>query len=423
MQSGLFYMSQIFRPASILLPDLEDLSLWPVVACDQFTGNPAYWNRVRERVGNTPSALNLILPEAWLNTPLEAEHQAVIEESMEKYLQQQLFQEYPDSFIYVERTMQNGTIRRGLVGMVDLEAYDYQGLEKSPIRATEATIVERIPPRRLIRQKASLEVPHILLLCDDANDFLFGALETAKDAFPIVYDFDLMENGGRITGRLVQGEAADAFMGRLDLFGATVSQRYPDLDEENLVFAVGDGNHSLATARSIWQDVRETLSDEEKDSHPARFALAELENIHDDSQQFEPIHRIVREIDPEALLAALQPLCTEDPEQGFPVEYVLPENRRTIYLDRRHGELAVSVLQNFLDAFLTENGGSIDYIHGEDELVSLVDADKTIGFLLPSIDKSSLFRGVIRDGSLPRKTFSMGHAQEKRYYLESRRIR
>lgn len=417
------YMSQLFRPANILIPDLEDLSAWSVVACDQFTSNPEYWQTVREKTAGQPTALNLILPEAWLSRPEAETHQSLIDASMEKYLQENLFKEYPDSFIYVERTMLNGTIRRGLVGMTDLEAYDYKGKIKSPIRATEATIVERIPPRRAIRQKAPLEIPHILLLCDDAQDFLFGRLEQDKDQYPIVYDFDLMADGGHITGRLVQGAAADAFSGRLALFSQTVSQRYPDLDEDSLVFAVGDGNHSLATARSIWEDVRQTLTEEEKAKHPARFALAELENIHDASQQFEPIHRVLCQVDSKPLLEALQNFCTSDPSQGYPIQWVCCGDEGTLYLDKQYGGLAVSVLQSFLDDYLQTHSAGIDYIHGEEELRSLIDGPDKLGFLLPAISKCDLFRGIIQDGSLPRKTFSMGHASEKRYYLESRLIR
>lgn len=416
-------MPPVFRPARILIPHACDLSRWAVVACDQFTSDPAYWKRVKEHTDGVPSALDFILPEAWLGTSLEAEHQKGIEEAMQKSLEPGFFDEYAQSFVYVERTLANGSVRRGLVGMVDLEAYDYTGQTKSPVRATEATILERIPPRKAIRQKAPLEIPHVLLLCDDEQDLLLSAVEEGRNQYGKIYDFNLMEEGGRIRGWLVSEPQSRAFLERLEAYQHDAEKKYKGFEGENLVFAVGDGNHSLATAKAIWEELKPSLSPEERAVHPARFALAELENIHDDSQRFEPIHRIVKNVDPEKLLKAARPYCTTDPLNVYPVGYTAGGQAGILYLDPDQGEMAVAVLQKYLDDYLADNPGEIDYIHGIDALQSLSRQENAVGFLLPAIEKSSLFRGVLRDGALPRKTFSMGHAQEKRYYLECRKIR
>ena len=408
----------IFKPADILLPRVEDMSKWAVIACDQFTSQPDYWERVRQTVGEAPSALQLILPEAELSGPYERRIPA-IHAAMERYLAEGLFREYRDSFVYVERTLLDRQIRRGLVGALDLEQYDYSPDADSAVRATERTVVERIPPRKKIRQGASLELPHVLLLCDDPEDRILAPLTEEKDRLPALYDFELMENGGRIRGWLVQGGEADAVRGRLDAYEQAVRSRYQEL-ESAMLYAVGDGNHSLATAKACWEDLKKTLSPEEREKHPARFALVELENLYDDSQQIEPIHRVVTGTDVSALLAAARTqICAEG---GYPLSWVSGSDSGTLYLDPAKGQLPVGILQSFLDGWLTGHPGEIDYIHGDDALRGLAAAPDAVGFLLPAIGKELLFRGIIADGVLPRKTFSMGHAVEKRYYLEARKI-
>ncbi len=410
-----------FSAADLLLPQVNALEKWAVIACDQFSSDPAYWAQVREITRDVPSAFHLILPEAELGTAQEEAHTKQIQKTMEKYLIEDIFKLYPHSYVYVERTLENGTIRKGLVGMVDLEDYDYSPGSVSPIRATERTVVERIPPRQRVRRDAPLELPHVLMLCDDQEKLLIEPICAKKAQLPKLYAFDLMLGGGHIEGRLVSGTDADAFDRVLADYTAKVAEKYEDLSGVPMVFAVGDGNHSLATAKSCYEELKAKYPDQDLSRHPARYALVELENIHDEAQVFEPIHRVVCKTDPEKLLAALeQNACAGG---GFPVKWYIGERCGTIYLDRGKSELAVGVLQSFLDAYLQKNEGIIDYIHDDDALVKLARQENAIGFLLPAMEKSQLFRGVIADGILPRKTFSMGHSREKRYYLEGRLIR
>ena len=387
----------IFQSAQVLLPKTDTPEKWAVIACDQFASEPAYWQQAREYVGDAPSALNLIWPEAELSDHAEKRIRA-INETMHQYLQQGLFHYHEDAFIYVERTLLDGSIRRGIVGALDLESYDYQPDTASPVRATEKTVVERIPPRVNIRKDAPLELPHVLLLCDDPQQIIFSAMDTA--ALPKVYDFELMQGGGHITGWLLQGQAADALRYAI---AAYEGQNNP------VTYAVGDGNHSLASAKACYELHR---------TPEARYALVELENIHDASQQFEPIHRIVKETDPEKLLANLP-----QAEDGYALPWFSGNRSGTVMLQLAPGQLPVGALQNFLDRYLQENPGETDYIHGDDSLKQLSSCENAIGFLLPAMEKDQLFPGILADGVLPRKTFSMGHAQEKRYYLEARKIK
>ena len=410
-----------FMPADILLPQVEDMSKWAVIACDQFSSNPAYWQRVRETAGDAPSCINLILPEAELGTPREEAHTALINETMTRYLQDGIFKSYAHAFVYVERTLASGAVRKGLIGMVDLDAYDYAVGSTSAIRATEKTVVERIPPRMKVRRNAPVELPHILMLCDDHEKVLVEPITAVKDALPKLYDFDLMEGGGRITGWLVQGELVRDFEERLADYTANVGKKYEGLSGAPMVFAVGDGNHSLATAKACYEELKAANPGVDLSGHPARYALVELENIHDEAQVFEPIHRVVFKTDTKKLLADLEASCCA--EGGYPVTWYVGTESGTVSLDPARSQLAVGVLQSFLDTWLAENPGEIDYIHGDDDLRQLAAQENAIGFLLPAMEKSQLFRGVIADGILPRKTFSMGHAREKRYYLEGRVIR
>lgn len=409
-----------FLPAEILLPKVEDMSKWAVIACDQFSSQPAYWDRVRAYAGDAPSTIHLILPEAQLGTEQEPALTEEINRTMAAYLEQDLFTVYPNSFVYVERTLQSGAIRKGLVGMVDLEAYDYSMGSTSDIRATEKTVVERIPPRMRVRKNAPLEFPHILMLADDHDKVLIEPITAQKDHLKKLYDCMLMEDGGHIAGWLVDGAEAQAFMDRLTAYTQHVDEKYTGLPGTPMVFAVGDGNHSLATAKACYEELKKAHPGEDLSQHPARYALVELENIHDAAQEFAPIHRVIVKTDAPALLKAVQDnLCAES---GFPVEWYMGKDHGTIYLDQSKGQLAVGILQSFLDQYLAQHDGETDYIHGDADLMELAAQDNAIGFLLPVMEKSQLFRGVIADGILPRKTFSMGHAREKRYYLEGRKI-
>ena len=412
----------IFQPADILLPKDADMEKWAVIACDQFTSDQAYWDRVRAKAGDEPSTIHLILPEAELGSAGEAEQIARINRTMEEYMAGGVFAVYPDSYVYVERTLENGTVRKGLIGKIDLDAYDYNPGSVSAIRATEKTVPERIPPRQRVRRDAPIELPHVLMLCDDHEKKLIEPVAAKKDGMRKLYDFDLMEGGGHIRGWLVSGEDVAAFDAALTEYCAHVAEKYEGLPGVPMVFAVGDGNHSLATAKSCWEELKAAHPGEDLSGHPARYALVELENIHDEAQVFEPIHRVVVNTEPEKLLAALEAYCAPG---GYPVQWYSADMSGTVTLDPARSELPVGVLQAFLDDYLKvqKQPGEIDYIHDDDALIALAKQDKAIGFLLPAMEKSSLFRGVIRDGALPRKTFSMGHSREKRYYLEGRKIR
>ena len=410
-----------FLPADILLPRDVPMEKWAVIACDQFTSDQKYWDRVRANAAGSASTINLILPEAELGTPKEAEHTAVINKTMGEYLKNDVFVCYPHSLVLVERTLENGSVRLGLMGMVDLDAYDYSTGSTSAIRATEKTVVERIPPRQRVRRDAPLELPHILMLADDHDKVLIEPIATKKAQLKKLYDFDLMEDGGHIVGYLVEGEEVKAFEQRLADYSANVGKKYTGLPGVPMVFAVGDGNHSLATAKSCYEELKAQNPGMDLSNHPARFALVELENIHDPAQVFEPIHRIIANTDAEALLKELE--STWCAEGGFPVKWFIGEKSGTLYLDKAKSQLAVGALQSFLDKYLKEHAGEIDYIHDDDVLIDLAKKPNSIGFLLPAMEKSQLFRGVIADCILPRKTFSMGHAREKRYYLEARKIK
>ena len=398
-----------FIKTDILLPNGVPMESWSVIACDQFASQPEYWQQARLLAGNAPSALNLILPEAYLsdnNFPAIEK----INQTMKTYCQQQVFRTYADCFIYVERTLLNGTIRKGVMGAVDLQTYDFHPQSQSAIRATEETVAERIPPRMDIRRDAPLELPHVLLLCDDGDKQLVESLAAKKDSLPLLYDFDLMLGGGRIRGWLVSGADAEAFEMQLLAYQQRMQTKY---GENAVLYAVGDGNHSLASAKGCYE--------ENTACENARYALVELENIHDDAQVFEPIHRIIKNTDPHKLLAAMEQAIGK--EQGEPIHWQIGQEQGTICVHSDAGVLPVGIVQQFLDDYLAENAGIIDYIHGEQALQQLAQAPDSIGLLLPPVEKNAFFQGIIAGGTLPRKTFSMGHAQEKRYYLEAREIK
>ena len=398
-----------FLKADILFPQGVCLEKWSCIACDQFVSQPEYWVQVRQTVADAPSALNLILPEA----DLEGDCTGAIEKinrTMEQYLTENVFRLYPQCYIYVERTLLNGVVRCGVLGMVDLEQYDYRPQSQAAIRATEQTVAERIPPRMDIRRDAVLELPHVLLLCDDEEQLLIDSLTAKKDALPLLYDFDLMQGGGRIRGWLVAGQDAADFDSRLALYEASMARKY---GQNPVMYAVGDGNHSLASAKGCYE--------ENKACTNARYALVELENIHHEAQVFEPIHRIVKNTDPYALLQAMEQAIGKD--AGTPVHWQIGQKKGTIFVHDEAGLLPVGIVQNFLDDYMKTAEGVIDYIHGEDATCALSLVEGTIGLILPPVEKNAFFQGIIAGGTLPRKTFSMGHAQEKRYYLEARKIK
>lgn len=400
-------MSVYFKSANMLLPKDAPMESWAVIACDQFTSDQAYWDRVRKNAADHPSTLNMILPEAELAGSTDETINA-INATMRRYLADGVFQEYPDCYVYIERTLVSGAIRQGVIGAVDLEHYHYDPSLHPKICATEATVLERIPPRVAVRKDAELEFSHVLMLCEDPAFNLIEKVAQKKDQLQKLYEFDLMEGGGHIAAWLVSGEHAAAFDKALDTYEAANT------------YLVGDGNHSLVTAKTIYEDLKKQLHQVEYEKHPARFAMVELENVHSEAMVFEPIHRVLTHTDPIKLMKDMEAIC--DPS-GACVTWFVGEESGKIYVNTPKGELTVGVIQDFLDAWMKDNAAEIDYIHGDDAVAQLAKAPNAIGFLLPSMDKSELFPFVQGGRTLPRKTFSMGHGCEKRYYLEGRKIK
>lgn len=401
----------VFLPAEILLPNVESMEKWSVIACDQFSSQPEYWEDVKRIAGDAPSTLRLIFPEAELETVEEAEKIRTINSHMQNYLEQGVFRTAEKSYVYVERTLLDGNIRNGLVGMIDLEAYDYSKGSNSKIRATEKTVTSRIPPRVKIRKDAPLELPHVLLLCDDREGMILDWISRKKDEMTRIYDFDLMKDGGHISGWLVKDNLAE-------MLGRQIAEYETKADK--MPYAVGDGNHSLATAKVCYEEYKKAHPGIDTEHVLARYAMVELENIQEDALIFSPIHRIVTETNALDLLEELQEKCCAS--KGYPVQWYTKEDQGCFYLDEKKSRLVVAILQQFLDEYLETHAGKIDYIHGEEALKNLAGQEHAVGFLLPGMDKNELFPYVTESGTLPRKTFSMGHATEKRYYLEARKI-
>lgn len=417
-----------FRAADILLPKQEHRTKeWAVCACDQYTGEPAYWAETEQIVGDQPSTLRLILPELYLEEPDVADRIAAIQKTMQEYLQQGLFEEYADAMIYVERIQSDGLCRAGLIGAIDLEQYNYEKGSQSPVRATEATVAERIPPRVRIRTGAPVELPHIMILLDDVQRAVIEPLAAQTDAMQKVYDTELMQGGGSIRGWLVPKTEQQRILSALEQLGdpSVFAEKYQlPLGTAPLVYAMGDGNHSLATAKAYYEQWKKDHPDADTETCLPRYALVELVNLHSPALQFEAIHRILLEVDADQLLAdmtaALELHTDSDAVQQM--EIIMNGTKTRYSIHKPTSNLTVGSVQQFLDAWLKENGGKIDYIHGADVVERLAEAERSMGILLPDMQKSELFPTVIADGALPRKTFSMGHAADKRFYMECRRI-
>lgn len=419
-------MDKYFSAADILLPDFDkvDGERWAVVACDQYTSEPEYWEGAKRVAGDSPSTLNLILPEVFLSET--EERVPKINAEMEKYLKDVLIS-HPDSMIFLERTQRDGIVRRGIIGMIDLEEYDYNKGSESLIRATEGTVLSRIPPRVKIRRDAAVELPHVMLLADDPQKTVIEPLAGKKEDFKIAYDFDLMCGGGHVKGYFLPKNEQDRINGALaDLITPEkMTERYGAKDLSPLLFAVGDGNHSLATAKACYTELKERLGDEAKSS-PARYALCEVVNLHDETLQFEPIYRVVFNVDPVDVVNELRKyselLRGNAPAQKVQIFSEIFDSEYEF--TRPEAQLTVGTLQNFLDKYTEAHpGAEVDYIHGERSLIALARKENAIGFIFSGMEKSQLFKTVLFDGALPRKTFSMGHAHDKRYYLECRRIK
>ena len=415
-----------FKKCNILLPKKDiNYTLWSVIACDQYTSQKEYWQAVSDLVFDKPSTYKITLPEVYLEDVDVETRINNINLTMDKYLNEDIFDEYKDTMIYLERTDSTGKVREGLIGMIDLEAYDYNKGSDSLVRATEKTVIERIPPRKKVRINAPLELPHIMILIDDEKKQIIETLKNKVKEEDKVYDFDLMMNGGHSKGYLLSSEVIDEITNKLSDLGELnyFNAKY-DVNVTNpLLFAMGDGNHSLATAKACYEEVKTRLGSEAI-NHPSRYALVELVNIHSDALDFEPIHRVIFDTNPKDLLSKLYEYYDiNETGNGQKITYITSNEEKTIYISNPKSNIATGTLQIFLDEYLNTNSGKIDYIHGDDVTRDLSKKDNNIGFLLPKMEKNELFRTVILDGALPRKTFSMGHSDDKRFYLECRRIK
>lgn len=416
-----------FKKANILLPKTDNMELWSVIACDQYTSEPEYWNKVKEIVKDKPSTLNLILPEIYLEENDVEERINKINRNMKELVSKDFFKEYPDSMFYIERTQSDGLVREGLIGMVDLEAYSYETGSTSMIRATEKTVIERIPPRVKVRKNALLELPHIMILIDDDTKDIIESLKNKVTEQDKVYDFNLMQNGGHIKGYVLPDKDANEVITKLEKLANKeyFNQRYGLKDKEVLLFAMGDGNHSLATAKACYEELKKTMPKEEYLNSPARYALVEIVNLHSSALEFEAIHRVIFNTDVKKLLKELETYYEISYEEtaGQKIDYITKDKEGSIWIRNPKSNIPVGSLQIFLDDYLKNNEGKIDYIHGEDVVRKFAKEENNIGFILPTMKKQDLFKTVILDGALPRKTFSMGHSNDKRYYLESRKIK
>ena len=414
-----------FKAGNILIPKNTDMYKWCVVACDQYTSEPDYWNEVKSIVGDEPSTLNLTLPEIYLEESDVEERIKKINENMEEYLNNDLFTEYTDSMIYLERTQNDGKVREGLMGIVDLEDYSYEKGSQTLIRATEKTVIERIPPRMKVRENALLELPHIMILIDDPEKDIIETLKNKVTDSDVVYDTDLMQKGGHIKGYKLSEETINEVVSKLENLADkdNFEKKYDVTDKGVLLFAMGDGNHSLATAKACYEKLKESMGDEALNS-PARYALVELVNLHSEALEFEAIHRVIFDVDVEDLVKSLNEYYTINEEgNGQKFELITKDYDKVLYIENPKSNIPVGSIQMFLDEYLANHAGKIDYIHGDDTTKEMASKEGNVGIIFDAMSKGDLFKTVILDGALPRKTFSMGHAHDKRFYLEARKIK
>lgn len=417
-------MDKLFIPGDILLPKNTDMALWSVIACDQYTSAPEYWDDVDKRVGENPSTLRLILPEAYLETKDNVSETEKINRTMEKYLSNGVFETIENSYIYVERELTVGEKRRGLVGLLDLETYDYRADSTSPVHATEGTVESRLPPRVKIREGASIELPHIVVFIDDPENMVFGSIGKGEK----LYNFDLMDGGGHITGTKVCGENAEKVQTALAKLAdpTYLEKRYPVKSKFPVIIAMGDGNHSLATARLCWEKIRDGLTPAERENHPARFSLVELVNIHDASIAFEPIHRVIFETDSKSYFESAHSYFDAIRGEGSSEHKIVlacgGKTEELIVKGLTIGSLIASA-QRFCVEYIDTHGGKLDYIHDDDTALEMAARPGCSGLLLPAMDKNELFPSIMESGVFPAKSFSIGPARDKRYYLECRKIK
>ena len=401
-------MNTTFGPADILLP-AGIRSTWPVIACDQYSSDKGYWAEIERQVGGDPSTLRMIIPEAYLGEIDVQREAAARSAAMAAYLEQGVFRTYRNAFVYVERQVTGEKLRRGLVGAIDLEAYEYTAGTQAPIRASENTIISRLPPRVQVRRSAPIELPHVMVLIDDAEKKFIESVAQYKYSMPMAYDLQLMGGGGHIAGWLVIGQQAQRLQEIWDTFAG-----------RDVQIVIGDGNHSLAAAKAWWDELKTTLTPEQRRSHPARFALVEMNNVYDSGIEFEPIHRVVFDTQPERLLNALE--AAAGAQSGRKLRWVSGGRQGEIALRGDSLGSFIAAFQETLDAYLAENAGTVDYIHDDSAALEFAKQDGAIAFIMPQMEKADLFKTVASNGVFPKKSFSIGHARDKRYYLECRRI-
>ena len=394
---------RVFTPADILLPRVDDMTKWSCIACDQFTAEPEYWREAERIVGSEPSTLRLMLPEAWLGVRDSAAETRKIYAAMKDYVNRGIFRTVEQSFIYVERTLPSGAVRRGLVGKLDLECYDWAPGSATPVRATEGTVESRLPARVEVRRGATLEMPHIMVFIDDPENAVIPSAAGGE----VLYDFELMLGGGHIRGSRVTGEAAERLTAALEA------------PEGSVRFAMGDGNHSLAAAKRCLEQIKRNLPESELESHPARYALAEIVNIHDEAVTFEPIHRVLLETVPRGFIEEAAARLPRG--KGQAVTLLAGRREMEIETGMPLGALA-ALVDELLGDWRREHGGEPDYIHGDEEARALGGKPSSVGVLLPRLEKAELFPYITEHGPYPKKSFSIGHARDKRYYLECRAI-
>ena len=394
---------RVFTPADILLPRVDDMTKWSCIACDQFTAEPEYWREAERIVGSEPSTLRLMLPEAWLGVRDSAAETRKIYAAMKDYVNRGIFRTVEQSFIYVERTLPSGAVRRGLVGKLDLECYDWAPGSATPVRATEGTAESRLPARVEVRRGATLEMPHIMVFIDDPENAVIPSAAGGE----ALYDFELMLGGGHIRGSRVTGEAAERLTAALEA------------PEGSVRFAMGDGNHSLAAAKRCWEQIKRNLPEPELETHPARYALAEIVNIHDEAVTFEPLHRVLLETVPRGFIEEAAARLPRG--KGQAVTLLAGKREMEIETGMPLGAL-VALVDELLGDWRREHGGEPDYIHGDEEARALGGKPSSVGVLLPRLEKAELFPYITEHGPYPKKSFSIGHARDKRYYLECRAI-
>ncbi len=420
-------MKKYFYPADIYLPRLDGEmgTKWACVACDQYTSEREYWRAAREYVNGTPSTLDLMLPEAYLDR--EGEAIPEINRKMVEYLENGVLECFENSMIYLERTQSDGKVRRGIVGAVDLEEYDYNRGSQALTRATEGTVLERIPPRVAIRRGAAIELPHIMILIDDPERTVIEPISKKAESYKVAYDFDLMAKSGHAKGYFIDEGDFDCINDALAKLSTReeMKKKY-GVDAPALLFAIGDGNHSLASAKALYEEIKAEIGEDAARVHPARFALCEIVNLHDEALEFEPIYRVVFGVDRMDFVSALEVYLDSLDGDGEPqtFELVMGDEGKRFTAKKPCSQLAVGTVQAFIDDYLKAHSEAyVDYIHGIESTKMLAQKDGAVGILFDGMSKDMLFKTVICDGALPRKTFSMGHAADKRFYIECRKIR